>query len=161
MTDNVHFASDSDEWETPDAIVQWADERWLGGVGFDLDPAATDDNAKASEWFDKDNDGLSQPWYGHVWCNPPYGRQIHRWIEKAAAEAALGRCDVVMLLPARVDTVWWHDLVLAYATAVVFFKGRVKFVGAENSAPFPSVVVYFKAREQPSSASYYTAPVPR
>jgi site-specific DNA-methyltransferase (adenine-specific) len=83
-------------------------------------------------------DGLKQEWTGVCWCNPPYGRKIGLWVEKAAK----AECTVVMLLPARTDTRWFHDYIYGYAE-IRFIRGRLKFGGAQNSAPFPSMIVIF------------------
>lgn len=94
-----------------------------------------------------EDDGLSKDWGGHrVFCNPPYGRLIGRWVEKAAKEGMKPNTVVVMLIPARTDTAYWHDWVVPYAAEVSFLRGRVKFRldGKElNSAPFPSCLVRF------------------
>lgn len=128
---SVHFSSNSCEWATPQEIVDMYGE-------FDLDPCADDTNAKAPNYFTKDEDGLSQDWYGRVWMNPPYGREIKYWIEKAANSG----CECVCLLPARTDTRWFHDYIYKKAD-IEFLKGRIKFGGHKNPAPFPSMVVIF------------------
>ena len=76
-----------------------------------------------------------------TFCNPPYGREIGKWVEKAYQEAQKPNTLVVMLLPARVDTKWFHDYCLK--GKVEFIRGRLKFGGCDNSAPFPSMVVVF------------------
>ena len=86
-------------------------------------------------------DGLKQEWTGVCWCNPPYGRQIGKWVEKAVKSLA----TVVMLLPARTDTKWFHDWVLPYGK-IEFLRGRLKFGGCNNSAPFPSMIVIFEVQ---------------
>ena len=80
--------------------------------------------------------------------NPPYGRQISLWVKKAL-DSARGGATVVCLLPSRTDTQWWHSYVIAHAAEVRFIKGRLKFGGSKNSAPFPSVVVVFRGSENP------------
>ena len=85
---------------------------------------------------------LKQDWSGVCWCNPPYGRQIGKWVEKAAKSHA----TVVMLLPARTDTKWFHDYCLPYGE-IEFLRGRLKFGGCEYNAPFPSMVVVFGERK--------------
>ncbi len=86
---------------------------------------------------------MSQQWQGRVFCNPPYGREIGRWIAKAWESAEKGACDVVVcLVPARVDTAWWHDY--CARGEVRFLRGRVRFGGADSGAPFPSAVVVFR-----------------
>jgi phage N-6-adenine-methyltransferase len=133
----VHFSHDSDEWETP----QWLFEElsWIYG-GFALDPCATPQNAKCTRFFTRAENGLIQPWEGKVFCNPPYGREIGRWVEKAY-QSSVASALVVCLLPARTDTRWWQDY--ARRGHVWFLRGRLKFGAAENAAPFPSAVVTF------------------
>ena len=134
---SVHFSSATGEWETPQTLFDELD-RIFGG--FTLDPCASADNAKCERFFTRSDDGLSQPWTGKVFMNPPYGRQIGLWIKKAFEESQKGTL-VVCLLPARVDTRWWHD----YASKgyVYFLQGRLKFGTATNAAPFPSAIVTF------------------
>jgi phage N-6-adenine-methyltransferase len=103
---------------------------------FDLDPAAQPHTAKASRYFTPDEDGLSRPWFGRVWLNPPYSKP-RPWCEKAREETTNGNAEiVVMLLPASVDTRWFHEAVLPYAE-LRFIRGRVRFVGWEGT-PIPS-----------------------
>ena len=78
---------------------------------------------------------------GVTWCNPPYGKEIGKWVRKAYEESQMG-AKVVMLLPARTDTRWFHDYIVDKAK-VRFIKGRLKFGDAKNSAPFPSMIVVF------------------
>ena len=131
---NVHFSSATDEWATPPGFA----EKYSP---FDLDPAATVDNARAPKFFTKVECGLTQEWRGRVWLNPPYGRTIGLWVKKAVESAHQG-ATVVCLLPARTDTRWWHDYVIPYGK-IEFLRGRLKFGGCKNSAPFPSCVVTF------------------
>lgn len=114
---------------------------------FDLDPCADASNAKAPIFYTKEQDGLCKPWPGRVWCNPPYGREICAWVARGASAYVgfKGAPDLcVMLLPARTDTKWWHDYVIPYAAEVRFIRGRLKFGGSKNSAPFPSALVVFR-----------------
>ena len=134
---NVHFSSASDDWATPQNLF---DE--LNAIHkFDLDVCASASNAKCKKFFDKEIDGLTQEWIGSVWCNPPYGRTIGSWIKKAFESAGNGT-KVVMLIPARTDTAWWHDYVAK--GEVTFIRGRLKFGNSKNSAPFPSAIVVFE-----------------
>lgn len=134
---NVHFSCATVEWETP----QWLFDElaWTYG-GFTLDPCATTANAKCAHFFTRAEDGLAQPWSGKVFCNPPYGREIGQWVEKAHMSAVDGAL-VVCLLPARTDTRWWQDYVRR--GHVWFLRGRLKFGQARNAAPFPSAIVTF------------------
>ena len=133
----VMYSSASDNWETPQDFFDALNDEFH----FTLDAAASDGNAKCARYFTKVQDGLAQDWTGVVWCNPPYGREVGRWVAKAAESAEKGAV-VVMLLPARTDTRWFHQYINGRAE-VRFVKGRLKFGGAKNSAPFPSMVVVF------------------
>jgi site-specific DNA-methyltransferase (adenine-specific) len=134
---NVHFSCATVEWETPHALF---DELSYIFGGFDLDPCATEANAKCPNYFTKEDDGLAQRWEGKVFMNPPYGREIGKFVKKAYEESLNGAL-VVCLLPARVDTQWWHQY--ARRGHVYFIKGRLKFGNSQNSAPFPSAIVTF------------------
>lgn len=133
------YSSASGEWETPQALFDKLNEEFH----FTLDPAATYENRKCSRYFSKKMDGLRLPWSGRVFLNPPYGREIGKWVEKACEASKSNAEYVVCLLPARTDTRWWHDWVMR-ATEVRFIRGRVRFVGAKNAAPFPSCIVVFR-----------------
>jgi phage N-6-adenine-methyltransferase len=134
---SVHFSSATGEWETPQALFNELD-RIFGG--FTLDPCATAENAKCATFYTKAEDGLCQVWTGKVFMNPPYGRAIGQWVRKAWQESQNGTL-VVCLLPARVDTRWWHEY--AKKGHVYFLQGRLKFGPSLNSAPFPSAIVTF------------------
>lgn len=131
------FSSATEEWATP----KWLFDELHKQFGFELDVCATDDNAKCSRYFTKELDGLSRPWTGVCWMNPPYGETIGLWMEKACRAAEKG-ATVVCLVPARTDTSWWHDW--AMKGEVRFLRGRLKFGDAKNSAPFPSAIVVFR-----------------
>jgi phage N-6-adenine-methyltransferase len=132
----VHFSSATDLWSTPPDFFSALDRVFH----FTLDACATAENAKCARFYTREQDGLAQPWTGNVWCNPPYGRTIGKWMRKAW-ESAQNGATVVCLVPARTCTRWWHD----YATKgdVLFLRGRLKFGDAESSAPFPSALVVF------------------
>lgn len=106
MINAVMFSSNKDLWETPQEFFNKLDAEFH----FDLDVCAIPSNAKCQRYYTPEDDGLSQPWEGRVWCNPPYGRQISKWVQKAAQSAAEGAI-VVMLLPARTDTKWFHNYI--------------------------------------------------
>lgn len=134
---NVHFSSKTPEWSTPQSVFDTLNAEF----GFTLDPCATEENAKCTRFYTKEQDGLSQDWQGErVFCNPPYGREIGSWVRKCAMG---GTKLAVMLIPARTDTIWWHNWIQDKAE-VRFIKGRLKFGDSKNSAPFPSVIVIFK-----------------
>ena len=132
----VHFSSESVLWATPQEFFDRYDARF----GFEIDVCATPENAKCPRFFTEDDDGLSQEWEGICWMNPPYGRTISAWMKKAFESANSG-ATVVCLVPARTDTKWWHDY--AMHGKIEFIRGRLKFGGHSNSAPFPSAVVIF------------------
>ena len=135
--ENIHFKSESNEWETPQDLYNELDKQY----GFTLDPCATPSNAKCDNFYTKQDDGLSKSWKGHVvFMNPPYGREIGKWIKKASEERS---CCVVCLIPSRTDTKYWHEFIFPNAHKIMFIKGRLKFGGHENSAPFPSAIVVF------------------
>ncbi len=138
MIASVFFSSESVEWATPPALFAKLARRF---GPFDLDVCASPENAKCPRYYTREQDGLQQAWTGRCWCNPPYGRGIGRWVRKAW-QSSLAGTTVVCLLPARTDTAWWHQYVQPFAR-VHFLRGRVKFGGSRNSAPFPSVVVVF------------------
>lgn len=140
-TDKVLFSSNTEEWETPQELFNKLNKEFH----FTLDVCATRHNRKCSVYYTKEDDGLNQVWFGTSWMNPPYGRDIGKWIEKAYNTAYCGLGTVVCLLPARTDTKWWHKYIMK-ATEIRFIKGRLKFSGTKNSAPFPSVIVIFKNR---------------
>ena len=145
----VMFSSESVEWTTPVGFYEVLDERF----GFTLDPCADAESAKCARYFTEADDGLSKSWGGEVvFCNPPYGRGIKWWIKKAYEESLKPDTTVVMLIPSRTDTVYWHDYVMR-AQEIVFVRGRLRFGGSPNPAPFPSAVVVFSSLHTPKLTS--------
>ena len=139
ITTSVMFSSDTDLWSTPKYFFDELDNEF----NFTLDVCANSDNAKCSKYFDKEMNGLEKDWTGNVWCNPPYGREIVKWVKKASEEIEKDYCNkIVMLVPSRTDTNWWHQYVIN--EKVRFIKGRLKFGGHSNSAPFPSAVIIYE-----------------
>ena len=137
----VMFSSKTDNWATPQDFFDQLDAEF----GFTLDPCADDLNRKCAKYFTKESDGLAQSWEGEtVFCNPPYGRELPKWIKKGHDEAK--HATVVQLTPARTDTRAFHDDIYGKAE-IRFIRGRLKFGGAKNSAPFPSMVVVYKRKE--------------
>ena len=135
--------SQTDDWATPQNLFDELDAIHH----FTLDVAASSTNHKTPHWFGLDQedpllrDGLAMSWENNrVWCNPPYGRQIKDWVKKAHHESV--NAEIVMLLPARTDTAWFHDYAIRHK--VTFMRGRVKFGDGKASAPFPSILVEFK-----------------
>ena len=138
MNTDVMFSSKSDLWATPQDFFDKLNEEFR----FTLDVCAIPENAKCENYYTPEQDGLSMPWKGVCWCNPPYGREIGQWVRRAFFASVTG-ATVVMLLPARTDTRWFHEYIYKKAE-VRFIKGRLKFGDSNNSAPFPSMVVVFK-----------------
>jgi site-specific DNA-methyltransferase (adenine-specific) len=144
----VLFSSRSCEWATPVDLFAELDAEH---GPFTLDVSATPANAKCPRFYTRAEDGLRQPWTGKVWCNPPYGRELGRWVKKALESVRSGSALVVVcLLPARVDTRWWHEV--AALAEVRFLRGRLRFGGAASGAPFPSAVVVFRGAPGVSGA---------
>lgn len=134
---SVHFSSKSDEWSTPQDLF----DKLNAIHKFNLDVCATKENAKCERFYTKQTDALTVNWRNNIcWMNPPYGREIGKWMKKAYAASCLG-AKVVCLVPARTDTAWWHDY--AVYGKIEFLRGRLKFGGHKNSAPFPSAIVIF------------------
>lgn len=133
------FSSKSDEWSTPQGFF----DKLHAEFDFCLDPCATQENAKCVLYYTVEDNGLAQPWLGQrVFMNPPYGRNvIDRWMKKAYEESQRGAL-VVCLVPSRTCTRWFHDY--AMKGEVRFIRGRLKFGGSKNSAPFPSALVIFR-----------------
>lgn len=140
LNTKVLFSSKEEKWETPQDFFDKLNDEFH----FTLDAAASPDNAKCANYFTEEQDGLTQSWGGHtVWCNPPYCRKTGLWVKKAYEEHQRTGCTVVMLLPSRTDVRWFHDYILGKAE-IRFIKGRLKFGGNKNSAPFPSIVVIYR-----------------
>ena len=137
---NVMFSSKTDEWATPQEFFDTLNEEF----NFTLDPCALPHNAKCDKYYTPLDDGLKQDWGGEtVFCNPPYGRQICDWVRKCSEEARKKDTIVVALIPARTDTRYFHQYIYQKAKEIRFLKGRLKFGGCKNSAPFPSMIVIF------------------
>jgi len=139
--DKALFSTGNTEWETPQEFFDIINRVFK----FDIDVCATAKNTKCKRYFTKEIDGLTQEWKGSVWCNPPYGRNIGKWVKRGYEEGACGS-TVVMLLPARTDTKWIHEYVFGRAYHI-FLKGRLKFSGGGNSAPFPSMLAIWSFRD--------------
>lgn len=137
MNMSVHFSSATEMWATPQDFF----EKYNQVFDFKTDVCASPENAKCGNYYTEEMDGLAQSWSGSCWMNPPYGRTIKSWMRKAY-EASLQGATVVCLVPARTDTAWWHEY--AIKGDIEFIRGRLKFGGHKNSAPFPSAVVVFR-----------------
>jgi|TARA_R100000030_G_scaffold95633_1_gene83245 site-specific DNA-methyltransferase (adenine-specific) len=144
-TQKVMFSSKTGNWATPQEFFDKLN--WRFGP-FNLDPCASPFNTKCANFFTEVEDGLSKDWGENtVFVNPPYGRGIDKWIQKAYNEAKKPDTKVVMLIPARTDTKYWHNYVMK-ASEIYFVKGRLKFGNSGNAAPFPSAVIVFDGEYQ-------------
>jgi len=140
MNTAAMFSSTTNEWETPQDFFDKLNEEFH----FTLDPCATHENAKCKKYYTVKEDGLKQDWQGEtVFCNPPYGRAIKDWVRKCYEESRKPNTTVVMLIPARTDTSYFHDYIYKKAKEIRFVRGRLKFGNSKNGAPFPSMVVVF------------------
>lgn len=139
------MSSNTDNWATPLALFKQLDDEFH----FNLDPCADAENHKCERYYDRQINGLEQTWGGgdRVFMNPPYGKEIGKWVKKAQESAERNGALVVGLLPARTDTKWWTDVMKA--TEIRFIRGRVKFGDATQSAPFPSVIVVWGTPKMP------------
>ena len=136
---SVLYSSKSNNWETPDRLFLELDKEF----SFTLDPCCTPTNAKCKKYYTQKQDGLIQSWQGEtVFCNPPYGKEIKLWVEKCYIESKKNNAKVVLLIPARTDTKYFHSFIYNKAQ-IRFIKGRLRFSNSKNSAPFPSMIVIF------------------
>lgn len=139
MISKALYSSNSDEWATPEEIFNQLDDEFH----FNLDPCASDTNYKCDKYYTAENDGLSQDWGGNrVFCNPPYS-EIDKWVEKSYRESRHDNTLVVLLIPSRTDTRYFHNFIYQRAE-IRFIKGRLKFNQSKNNAPFPSMVVIYR-----------------
>lgn len=141
------FSSEKDYWATPIEFFNKLNKEF----DFNLDPCCFPETAKCDKFFTQETDGLSQDWEGYnVFCNPPYGREIGDWVKKCYKESKKKDTLVVMLIPARTDTKYFHKYIYNNAKEIRFIEGRLKFVDFRNpdkktaAAPFPSMVVVFE-----------------
>lgn len=137
------FSRESDEWTTP----QWLFDELDREFRFTLDACASEENHKCFWYYTKEDDALEKDWGGQsVFCNPPYSK-VKAFVKKAFYEGQKDGTTVVLLIPARTDTTWFHNYCL-YHSEIRFIQGRLRFSGANVNAPFPSMIVIFRgARE--------------
>lgn len=140
MSIDACLSSKTCEWATPKQFFEELNNEF----GFTLEPCSTHENAKCEKHYTKLEDGLKQDWGGHtVFCNPPYGRkETGLWVKKCYEESKKPNTKVVMSIPSRTDTKWFHEYIYQKAE-IRFIKGRLKFNDGKESAPFPSMVVIF------------------
>ncbi len=141
-TQKVLFSSANEEWETPIKLYKELNDKF----NFTLDAAANHFNYKCQNYYTKEDNALSKDWSGNVvFCNPPYGRNLKKWVKKFYEEGLKENTVVVVLIPARTDTIAFHEYCLK-AKEIYFIKGRIVFteLGVEkHPAPFPSMIVVF------------------
>lgn len=139
MVNPALFSSNSDEWRTPKKVF----DEYNAKYNFTLDAAASDENALCKKYYTKETNGMIKSWQDEiVWLNPPYS-EIAKWVSKARMEWEYNNATVVMLIPSRTDTRYWHEHIFPHAK-INFIKGRLKFSESKNSAPFPSAIVIFE-----------------
>lgn len=143
------FSSNKDDWETPQALFDSLNAKYH----FAIDLAASKDNAKCDRYFSIDDDSLSKDWSenfgGAMYLNPPYGRNIGKWVNKAYETSLKVTVPIVLLIPSRTDTSYWHDYIFGKAN-IKFIRGRLKFEhnGVHGSpAPFPSAIIVYNGEE--------------
>lgn len=135
------LSSKTDNWATPQDFFDKLNEEFH----FTLDPCANEENHKCNLFYTKEQDGLTKDWGGGhvVFCNPPYGKEIADWVRYSYEQSQKPNTTVVMLIPARTDTRYFHDYIYGKAE-IRFIKGRLKFGDATTAAPFPSMVVVYR-----------------
>ena len=137
------LSSKTDNWATPQDFFDNLNEEFH----FTLDPCANEENHKCDLFFTKEQDGLTKDWGGHVvFCNPPCGKEIAGWVRYSYEQSQKQNTTVVMLIPARTDTRYFHDYIYGKAE-IRFIKGRLKFGDATTAAPFPSMVVIYRKKQ--------------
>lgn len=139
MNKEAMFSSKNQSWETPKEIFEELNKDF----SFTLDPCCTDKTAKCTKYYTEKEDGLKQDWSKDiVFVNPPYGKDISKWILKCYEESLRG-ATIVLLIPSRTDTKYQHNIIFEYSKVICFIQGRLKFGNSKNSAPFPSQLVIF------------------
>jgi len=128
----ILFSKNSDEWETPQDLFNKLNQEY----NFTLDPCATKENAKTTKYYTKEQNGLLKSWKNEiVFVNPPYSN-IKEWAKKCANEYINNKTTIILLIPSRTDTIYFHNYILPYAK-LIFIKGRLHFNNSKNCAPFP------------------------
>jgi len=139
-------------WSTPQSLF----DKLNAEFGFSIDVCADHDNKKVVPYLTREQ-GLSAPWRGKCWLNPPYGREISAWMKKAFEESLSG-ATVVALVPSRTNAPWWHDYVMR-SDEIRFIRKKVPFVGSKRGVPFfGSVIVIFGAKRQKPIVSSWEQP---
>ena len=139
--DNNAFKSKSEEYETPNEIFKPLQEEF----GLVLDVCANDKNHKCEIYLTKEMDALTHDWEYNFWMNPPFGRNLKKWIQKAYEESVKHKVNGVLILPVRSNTHWWHKYIIDTKAEVRFLKGETKFVGHKRGLWLPFAIVIFKS----------------
>lgn len=141
----VLFSSQKDNWSTPIDLFNELDQEF----NFTLDPCADEFNHKCKKYFTLEDNGLLKDWSNDiVFCNPPYGRKIYDWVKKAYYESKKGAL-VVLLIPSRTDTKYFHEFLYNKSNVELrFLKGRLKFGESNNYAPFPSLIAILRVKHE-------------
>lgn len=155
MNSEIMFSSKSDEYSTPSDFYNHLDN--LFEFVFDL--ACSKENCKTADGFTKEENALDQDWFqitedcikegktGWLWLNPPYS-MCREFADKCYSEMLLG-AKIIMLVPSRTDTKWFHDFIYKKeGIEIEFIKGRLKFGDSKNSAPFPSMLIKFERKQK-------------
>lgn len=144
MNLDVMFSSKSNEWATPQDLFDKLNNKYH----FTLDPCSTIENHKCEKFYTIEDDGLIKDWSNDiVFVNPPYGRELYKWVKKCYEESLKGT-KIVLLIPSRTDTKYFHEFLYNKNNVKIeFIKGRLKFGNSNNSVPFPSLLAYFNIEE--------------
>jgi len=149
---DTKFQSKRQDWETPDSLYDQLHQEF----NFNFDLAASLNNSKCDKFYTQDDNALNQKWVGRCWCNPPYGgakeNKLANWVSKGDAETKNSESIVVMLIPARTNTKWWHKYCMT-ATEIKLLCGRPKFSNSKHGLPQPLAVVVFSKHSEPTKIS--------
>jgi len=150
MISTTLYSSKQNTWETPQNLFDKLNDEF----NFTLDVCAEKETAKCENYYTKEDNSLTKDWDQNIcWANIPYGRGMYTWIEKIYKQNKIKNTVIVLLIPARTDTKYWHDFVMK-ASEIRFIKGRLKFGGATNSAPFPSAIIVFNNKQDLKVTTY-------
>lgn len=140
MNSKVIFSSNKMDWTTPRNFYEILNKEFR----FTLDPCCYPETALCKKYYTEKENGLKQDWQGEiVFCNPPYGREIGEWVKKCFIESKKPNTVVVLLIPSRTDTKYFHEYIYKRVKEIRFIRGRLKFGNSKNAAPFPSAVIIF------------------
>ncbi|GAI17513.1 unnamed protein product [marine sediment metagenome] len=133
------FKSESTEYETPKEIFEPLQKEF----DLRLDVCATKENAKCELFFTKEEDALSKDWNENFWMNPPFSRNLKKWVQKAYEESEKGVTGV-LLLPVGSNTLWWHKYIIDTKAEVRFLKGEIKFSNQKRGLWLPFAIIIYE-----------------